>query len=186
MEAFNGYRDSARVLIQGLGRYDHQHRLMHLQKIEDIALLDPLDVPARLGEFRAMTDGWHDGEGMAPQRAGLEWLAIYFDRHYPDDIPLPYTYPTLEGGIEMEWSIGEHTVVLEVDPATRRGTYLGFDNQSDGEDTRILDLGSRESWVWLTRTIRDKLYCGPPHPAQERPCSYNARHLRRWYRRRRK
>ena len=75
---------------------------MHLQKIEHIALLDPLDVPARLGEFRAMTDGWHDGEGKAPQRAGLDWLAKDFDHHYPDDIPLPYTYPTLEGGIEMD------------------------------------------------------------------------------------
>ena len=154
MEAFNGYRDSARVLIQGLGRYDRQNRLMHLQEVEHIALLDPLDVPARLEEFRTMQDGWHDGEGMAPHGAGLDWLATDFDRHYPDDIPLPHTYPTPEGGIEMEWSLGAHSVVLEVDLSTHQGDCLGADNQSDAEDTRTLDLDSCESWAWLAGKIR--------------------------------
>lgn len=154
MEAFNGYRDSARVLLQGLGRYDRQGRLMHLQEIEHIALLDPLDVPARLEEFKAMKDGWHEGDGVAPHSAGLDWLATTFDRRYPDGIPLPHTYPTLEGGIEMEWSLGALSIILEVDLDARQGSCLGFDKQTE-RFARTLDLDSNDSWMWLASVIRD-------------------------------
>lgn len=58
---------------------------------------DPLDVSARLEGFQAMTDGWHEGEGVAPDNAGLHWLAATFDRRYPDGIPLPHTYPHAGG-----------------------------------------------------------------------------------------
>ena len=115
---------------------------------------DPLDVPARLREFRAMEDGWYDGEGEAPPWKGLDWLANKFRARYPDDIPLPYTYPTPKGGIEMEWSIGEHSVILEVDLSTRQGDYLGFDDKSDVENTRTLDLDSGDGWTWMIDNIR--------------------------------
>lgn len=115
---------------------------------------DPLDVPSRLREFRAMEDGWYDGEGVAPRTEGLDWFATEFTRHYPDDIPLPYTYPTPKGGIEMEWSIGDQSVILEVDLSTHQGDYLWFDDKSDVENTRILDLDSVDSWRWITNSIR--------------------------------
>ena len=58
-------------------------------------MLDPLDVPARLDELRGMQDGWLEGDGKAPPHSGLDWLSGAFaKRGYPDDIPLPYTYPT--------------------------------------------------------------------------------------------
>lgn len=121
----------------------------------DSALLNPLDVPARLEEFRAMTDGWHGGEEVAPHSAGLDWLATTFDLRYPDDIPFPYMYPTLTGGIEMEWSLGAQSMILEVDLVTRKGACLQFDNQSEKRVARTLDLDSGESWVWLASAIRD-------------------------------
>lgn len=115
---------------------------------------DPLDVPSRLREFRAMQDGWYDGKGVAPRTEGLDWFATEFTRHYPDDIPLPYTCPTPEGGIEMEWSIGDQSVILEVDLSTHQGDYLWFDDKSDVENTRTLDLDSVDSWRWITDSIR--------------------------------
>lgn len=115
---------------------------------------DPLDVPARLREFRAMEDGWYDGEGEAPHWQGLDWLATKFRERYPNDIPLPHTYPTPKGGIEMEWSIGEHSVILEVDLSTHQGDYLGFDDKSDIENIRTLDLESADGWTWMIENIR--------------------------------
>jgi hypothetical protein len=154
MEAFNGYRDSARVLIQGLGRYDRQDRLVRLQTVEHIALLDPLDVPARLDEFRGLKDGWLDGDGMAPRRGELDWLATNFDLYYPDDILLPHTYPTPKGGIEMEWSIGTQSVFLEIDLSARQADWLACDKESDEESTQKLDLNTGDSWTWLATEIR--------------------------------
>ena len=62
----------------------------------------PLDVAARLDELRAMQDGWLDGDGKAPDHAGLDWLADAFNHYYPDTAPLPRIYPTEEGGVRME------------------------------------------------------------------------------------
>ena len=153
MEAFNRYRDSVKVLIQGLGKYDREDRLVRIQSVEHTALLDPLDVPARLEEFRQIKNGWLDGEGIAPQRDQLDWFAMTFDQHYPDDLPLPHTFPTPEGQIEMEWSIGTHSVVLEVDLTARRGDWLSYGNESVQEDARTLDLTTDDDWSWLTDRI---------------------------------
>lgn len=135
------------------GNIASQSKTCQLQKTHEHPA-DPLDVPARLREFRAMEDGWYDGEGEAPPWEGLDWLATKFRARYPDDIPLPYTFPTPKGGIEMEWSIGEHSVILEVDLSTHQGDYLGFDDKSDVENTRTLDLDSGDDWTWMIDNIR--------------------------------
>ena len=95
-------------------------------------LLDPLDVPPRLDEFRNMSDGWLEGDGQAPEHTGLDWLSASFERHYPKDIPLPHTYPTPGGGVEMEWSFGPQSVILEIDLEEQLGDWLRFDKESDG------------------------------------------------------
>ena len=101
-----------------------------------------------------MKDGWLEGGGVAPSLDGLDWLASTFDRHFPDDLPLPYLYPTSEGGVEAEWSLGSQSVIFEVDLATHWGDWLCFDKQSDSEDTRSLNLDTADSWTWLVAEIR--------------------------------
>ena len=77
-----------------------------------------------------------------------------FDQHYPDDRPLPHTFPTPEGQIEMEWSLGSHSVALEVDLTARRGDWMSCGNESVPEDARTLDLNTDDDWSWLTGRIR--------------------------------
>ena len=154
LRAFNGYRENLRVLLQGIGKYDRQNRLVGVEAVEHISLLDPLDVPARLDEFRDMEDGWLEGKGVAPSLAGRDWLAATFDRYFPDDLPLPYLYPTPEGGVEAEWSLGSQSVIFEIDLATHRGDWLCFDKQSDDGDTRSLNLDTADSWAWLVVELR--------------------------------
>lgn len=153
MEAFNGYRDATKLLIQGLGRYDRQDRLVRVQSVEHTALLDPLDVPARLEEFHGMKAGWLDGAGVAPQHDQLDWLAVSFDQYYPDELPLPHTFPTPTGGIEMEWSIGVQSVTLEIDLATRQAEWLSYEKGSSQEETHSLSLDANQGWSWLVDRI---------------------------------
>lgn len=128
--------------------------MVGVESVEHISLLDPLDVPARLDEFRDMKDGWLEGRGVAPSMDGLDWLAATFDRHFPDDLPLPYLYPTPEGGVEAEWSLGSQSIIFEIDLETHRGDWLCFHKQSDSEDTRSLNLDAADSWAWLVAEIR--------------------------------
>ena len=157
MEVFNGYRDNCKALIRGIGKYDRQGVLVRLESIEDIFALDPLDVSARLDEFRTMQGGWLDGSGNAPGPAGLDWLSDSFERLFPDYLPLPHLFPTPEGGIEAEWSLGDRSVVFEIDLNTHRGHWLSYNKQSDdadGEEGRTLDLNDPACWIWFTNEIR--------------------------------
>ena len=153
MEAFNGYREGVRVAIEGVGKYDQQHRLTALQEIAQINILDPLDVPTRLGEFRDMKAGWLDGDGIAPARAGLDWLAESFERWYPDNAPLPFTYPTPSGGVQFEWSTGGQEISLEVDLRTRQSVWHRLDASTLSDDERELDLEEAASWQWIGAQI---------------------------------
>ena len=160
LKAFNGYRQDTRVLLKGTGKYDRQNRLVGVEVFEHISLLDPLDIPARLDEFRDMKDGWLEGEGVAPSLEGLDWLAAGFDRHFPDDLPLPYLYPTPEGGVQAEWSLSENEISLEVDLVTHHGAWhrLKMNNQAD--DVQELNLDDDNGWAWIVAEIRNMVEGG--------------------------
>ena len=152
--AFNGYEKNNRIQVLGIGRYDRQNRLSALESIEQITPLDPLDVPARLDELRSMQDGWMEDTSKAPSMVGLDWLSSHFEHRFPDDLPLPHTFPTPEGGIEMEWSLGPYNVILEINLDTHNGAWLGFAEQTNNEDERELDLNNSGDWEWLISEIR--------------------------------
>ena len=160
LKAFNGYREDTRVLLKGIGKYDRQNRLVGVELFEHISLLDPLDIPARLDEFRDMKDGWLEGEGVAPSLEGLDWLATGFDRHFPDDLPLPYLYPTPEGGVQAEWSLSENEISLEVDLVTHHGAWhrLKMNNQAD--NVQELNLDDDNGWSWIVAEIRNMVEGG--------------------------
>jgi len=155
IDAFNGFKDELQMIVNGVGRYDRQGRLSSLHSIDQITLVDALDVPSRLDELRNMQDGWLDGSGIAPSHTGLDWLTDNFGRYFPDDLPLPYIYPTPEGAIEAEWSLGSHSVIVEFNIETHMGEWLKYTQSSDLDDEeRTLDLDQAEDWYAITNSIR--------------------------------
>lgn len=164
LKAFNGYKDDARVLVKGViedvGKHNRQGRPLALESVESVAVLDPLDFHACLDEFRNMRDGWHEGDGKAPPHSGLDWLSHAFARGYPDEIPLPYTYPTFEGGVQCEWTIGQFYIQIKIDLDARKGDWIRFDENSDFsvfEDEESLNLDDPSAWDWMATKIRETL-----------------------------
>ncbi len=117
-----------------------------------------LDIPARLDEFRDMKDGWLEGEGVAPNPDGLDWLAATFDRHFPDDLPLPYLYPTPEGGVQAEWSLLANEISLAMDLVTRQGAWHRLDMNTNADEARKLNLDDVEGWTWVVAEIRKDVF----------------------------
>lgn len=158
LEAFAGYTAGTRVLVQGVGRFDRKDRLQGFDSVEHVSLLDPLDVTSRLDEFRELADGWLEGGGVAPGAEGLSWLASEFEQRYPDELPLPYLYPTEAGGVQAEWSFGEEEISLEIDLAERAGEWhalrAGTSEREESPETRRLELDGPDAWNWLTEEIR--------------------------------
>ena len=162
LKAFNGDKDAPRVLIEGVpedvGAPNPQDGLLALKSVERVALLHPRDFHARLDEFRNLQDGWHEGDGKAPPHSGLDWLSHAFARGYPDDVPLPYTSPTFEGGVHCEWSMGQICPQIEIDLDSRKAEWLCFDlraNFFEDYEDKLLNLDDPGAWAWMAARIRD-------------------------------
>ena len=154
IEAFGGYRRGTKVQVRGFGAFDRNDRLLRLEQVENIAVLDPLDIAAQLPDIRILQDGWLDGEGIAPPDAGLDWLAARFDRHYADDLALPHLYPMPNGGVAAEWSFGVHEATVEFDLAARTGAWHLLDTGADTDEEELLNLERAEAWERLCDAIR--------------------------------
>jgi hypothetical protein len=156
LEAFNGYKQGARILLQGIGRYNRYDRLQSLEAVEHLSLLDSNDVTARLEELRALRHGWLDGKkGFAPNNMGLDWLANGFKTHFPDGLPLPYLYPTAEGSIQAEWSVNDYEITLEFDIDNHRGEWHALNMITEDEVTRELALDEDTAWQWFIGEINN-------------------------------
>jgi len=152
-EAWNGYRQNTRVLIKGVGKYNRLQKLQELESIEHITILDPMDVPARLDELRLLKDGWLDGAGKAPKLQGLDWLAQVFEQYFPDKLPLPFIYPTEEGGVSAEWPIETNEISLEINLDSHIGEWHFLNPQTNQEETMLINLNDEAGW----RTVAEKI-----------------------------
>ena len=152
-EAFNGYKNGQRVLFQGIGRFNRSDRLLGFDSIEHLSILDALDVGVQLDELRLIQDGWLEGGGLAPPEAGLDWLSDTFDRHFPDEAPLPHLYPTETGGVQAEWALGPNEVTFEVDLDTHAGEWHVLNMDTNAAFERTLNCNDGDDWKWLVAQL---------------------------------
>lgn len=130
-------------------------------QLHDVALMDRThtgrtDVPSRLYELRSMTDGWLlDEYSIAPSHEGLDWFSNEFARLYPTDLPLPYIFPTPQGGIEAEWDIADKHAAFAIDIDAHQGRWLQWDINTDYHDSEDLNLDIEADWSFFIAQIRE-------------------------------
>ncbi|ADG07526.1 hypothetical protein [Kyrpidia tusciae] len=154
LEAFNGYSNRVRILVQGIGKFRLDGKLVGVESVEHVTLLDPLDVRARLEELAALEDGWLDGEGKKLDSSGLRWFGERFSQLFPEDLPLPYAYPTVEGNLRLEWTFGTREVSLEVMLDDHLGQWHVLDVDTDDEDSRQLNLDEDRDWTYVFSNLK--------------------------------
>jgi hypothetical protein len=125
---------------------------------------DPLDLKRRVDELKLLTDGWLDGEGVAPPAAVLDWTSTAFAERYPDDLRLPYLFPTPAGRVLAEWSLAPWSLSLEIDTVAKRGYWHALNLETDEEAEKELDLASVEDWKWLAEQVRSAGRDSQPAP----------------------
>jgi len=146
VEAFNGYEKNLRVLVSGIGMFNKQDKLESFENVDSITILDPLDVPSRLEEFLILKEGWLDGDGKSFKKEDLLWLSNCFDTKYSRELILPFTFPTVDGGIQFEWKNRDHDVTLYLNFSDLSG-YLHYLNTSTDESyEREMNFGSDTAW----------------------------------------
>ena len=70
-------------------------------------------------------------------------------------VPITFRlYPTAEGGIQAEWSLGEHEISLEVDLSNHRAEWQSVNMKTHEQEDRELNLDDVKEWIWLGDQIR--------------------------------
>jgi hypothetical protein len=109
----------------------------------------PLDVASRLEELAQLKQGWLDGDGVELSKEGLKAIEADLNFRFSDDKMLPHIFPTLNGGLQFEWSTSDHERTLEVDLITRKGHWTDVNLQTDDIVEREFDLNQDEDWQYL-------------------------------------
>jgi hypothetical protein len=145
------------VLVQGGVKKDRSNHLKSFEYIEHVTPLDPRDVDLRLDELSELKDGWLNGEGIAPSIPHLENLKRAFELYFDSELPLPYLYPTPEGGIQAEWSLGDWEISLGMSRDSVFGEYYALNIKDDSisdKSQKIEQLDGREGWLILNGLLR--------------------------------
>lgn len=120
-----------------------------------------LNVSARLAELRSLPPGWLDGEGAPLPESGVTWFDSVWGNHWPKDAPLPHIYPSIDGGIHLEWFSPKSSVTAEVDLTKRSAAvHMHWSIPVDGSQGAancaelMLDLEREFSWKALAALVR--------------------------------
>lgn len=126
--------------------------------------VDPLNIGLQIAGMRDLEDGWADGMqsaetwgrgyGKALSAEGLDWIAGQFDLHYAQYLPRPFLYPTPEGGIQAEWSIGPYEASIEIDILQHIGYWHCFNIENNTSSERNFDLDQADSWHCIALEIQ--------------------------------
>ncbi len=113
----------------------------------------PLNIAKRLNEISLLQDGWLNGGGIAPKKEDIQWFSVVFENSYDSSLPLPYLYPTINGGIQAEWINGDHDVSLNIDLESKKAFYQALNHTNDNVEELTLDLKRREDWQLLNKKL---------------------------------
>ena len=110
----------------------------------------------RLACLGTVEDGWFEGRGVALDKAGLRWLDGQMTNRYAGtDLPMPFLFPTVPGGVMIEWSLERFECAIEIDLEARTGSWVDVELETDqGIDEQVLDLDSPAGWRWLIGRLR--------------------------------
>ena len=158
--AFQEYENKTLVSIKATGVFNENNKLIHIEDIESMDILDPFDVSVRLTSLSNLEDKWYDGiDGQVLNKERLNLFNDYFDNFFNNALILPAIFPTIKGDIVLEWKKNDNEISLEVNLSNLNSTLFYFDMQDDDNDFETeLNLDSEENWLELNSLI-NKYIC---------------------------
>jgi hypothetical protein len=139
------------VSIKGEGVYDRNSRLTKINSITNLDILDPLDVSLRITELSELKNGWYNNEGQGPDAKSLWKFEQLFKENYGSNLPLPTIFPTLEGNIQLEWTIASIEISLEVNLSTFISELVSVNTETQDVQELYFDLNTSEEWNNLNK-----------------------------------
>ena len=155
-EAWNAHDQGStlEVSIQGEVEYNAQEQPASIRHITEITLLHPLDIDRQIDRLTRLEAGWLAGDGEPLSNEGLLWLrSVLQTRISFGDSSMPHLYPTEDGGVQAEWTIGNISADLNIDLSNHHATWGWSDLSTNAHDERELNLDLETDWQWIEDTL---------------------------------
>ena len=151
----HGGRTRDQVTVRGVGAYDSWDHLQKVVSVESFEVQPNYELATKFEELRALEDGWHDGQGLAPEKAKLDVIADQMIKHFPNKLPLPAIVPTPEGNLLFEWSApGDPSLDVQVSDLTAE--FHAFREGADDLECEF-DLSGQAEWASLFGFLTDNI-----------------------------
>jgi hypothetical protein len=108
-------------------------------------------ISRRIKDLSSRSDGWLDGEGQAMPPGSDTWLIDNFSQL--DFITPPAIFPTPEGNLIAEWSLGPWEASAEVNLKTRTVLLHALDTETLVEREETLSLDTAQAWKRIPEFI---------------------------------
>jgi hypothetical protein len=154
-----GGRSRHQVTVRGIATFDSWDKLQKVIAVESLEIQLDYQLSARFDALLALTDGWLDGKGIAPDKMKLGEVAERMAGHYPEQLPLPVIAPTPEGNLLLEWDApGDPSV--DFDLASMRAAFHAFQPDASEFESE-LSLTTEDSWSQFFALLGEKLQQRP-------------------------
>lgn len=104
-------------------------------KANDEGVAEQMDaLLSEIDELRKLEHGWYDTDGVAGEDPhpeailGARRLAVVFP-HY--ELPWPHVFPAVDGGVSMEWSLGDVEASITFNDSSDTATVASLDISTD-------------------------------------------------------
>jgi len=126
-------------------------------EVNPMSAADVLEFPEitdRLETLGKLRDGWLNGLGSAPDRTALRRLAEAFEQYYDNELPLPWLYPTAEGGVQAEWTFGDWDISLDISLPAFTADYQALNLRTEEQHDDVLVLDAKTGWHRLNAALK--------------------------------
>ncbi|WP_421752494.1 hypothetical protein [Croceimicrobium sp.] len=163
INAFTSFKSDQKqkILLEGSIRFSKTDSIIKIEKTQSITELYSDDIGYRLEEISLLKEGWLDGQGSSFSKKKLEELSKLFDEYFDDNLPLPKTFPTPEGGIQFEWANDNFDVSALVEIDDSFSTQVHSLSFSDDKEVELqLNLLNKDEWVQFNRLVKSAMIEG--------------------------
>lgn len=113
-----------------------------------------MKIAKRLDELAKLEKGWYDGE-QGKAIPNIEEFKKLFLASQTLSLESTYIYPTIDGGLSIEWDFQKFHATLDVDMKTFEAKllYYSSDDKLDDEKTVEYNLKLQKDWSILEMQV---------------------------------
>ena len=89
-----------------------------------------------LSELAGLDDDWYDSDSTAPGLLALRLARRISFALSADGLPMPHAYPTPEGGVSLEWTLGPLEASVAIERESGELTFSVWNSLSDEHEYR--------------------------------------------------